>query len=111
MKTVKFVGICILVFIVAIIIGVITKFAIKPWWSKKYSVEWSDEIGTLYEDISYGKEESNKFDLYVPKDNSKAISRAIEYIENNLTNDITIQDIAEHVYISPFYFQKRAEQS
>lgn len=37
---------------------------------------------------------------------SEAISRAIEYIENNLTNDITIQDISKYAYISPFYLQK-----
>lgn len=36
----------------------------------------------------------------------ESISRAIEYIENNLTNDITIEDIAKHLYISSFYFQK-----
>lgn len=37
---------------------------------------------------------------------SESISRAIEYIENNLTNDITIEDISNYAYISPFYFQK-----
>ena len=37
---------------------------------------------------------------------SESISRAIEYIESNLTNDITIQDIADYSYISSFYFQK-----
>lgn len=37
---------------------------------------------------------------------SESISRAIEYIENNLTNDITVEKIAKHLYISPFYFQK-----
>ena len=37
---------------------------------------------------------------------NEAISRAILYIENNLTNDITVKDIANYVYISPFYFQK-----
>jgi len=37
---------------------------------------------------------------------SESISRAIEYIENNLTNDITIEDIANYLYISSFYFQK-----
>lgn len=36
----------------------------------------------------------------------ESISRAINYIENNLTNDITIQDIANHLCISSFYFQK-----
>lgn len=37
---------------------------------------------------------------------SESISRAIEYIENNLTNDITIENIANHLCISSFYFQK-----
>lgn len=36
----------------------------------------------------------------------ESISRAIEYIENNLTNDITIEDISSYSYISSFYFQK-----
>ena len=36
----------------------------------------------------------------------KAISAAIEYIESNLTEDISAEEIAEHVNISPFYFQK-----
>lgn len=37
---------------------------------------------------------------------SEAISRAITYIENNLTNDITVEDISKYVHLSPFYFQK-----
>lgn len=80
MRTGKFVGISILVFIVALIIGAITKVAIKPSWSKKYSVEWSDEIGTLYSDISYGDKEANKFDLYVPKDNTKKNYGLVVYL-------------------------------
>lgn len=36
----------------------------------------------------------------------EAISKALEYIENNITNDITVQDIADYLYISSFYFQK-----
>ena len=36
----------------------------------------------------------------------KAIGEAIEYIEDNITDDITPYDIASHVNISPFYFQK-----
>lgn len=35
-----------------------------------------------------------------------SISRAIEYIEKNLTNDLTISDISKSAYISPYYFQK-----
>ncbi len=36
----------------------------------------------------------------------KAISTAIEYIENNLTKNISSEDIARQVNISSFYFQK-----
>lgn len=36
----------------------------------------------------------------------KAITTAVEYIENNLTENIFAEDIAKHVNISPFYFQR-----
>lgn len=31
---------------------------------------------------------------------------ALEYIENNLTEDISVEDIAARAFLSPFYFQK-----
>lgn len=37
---------------------------------------------------------------------AESISKAIEYIENNITEDISVEDIAKYVNISPFYFQK-----
>lgn len=37
---------------------------------------------------------------------TKAISEAIEYIEENIIEDITLEDIARHVNVSSFYFQK-----
>lgn len=37
---------------------------------------------------------------------TKAISTAVEFIERNLTNDITAEDVARQVNISSFYFQK-----
>lgn len=37
---------------------------------------------------------------------SELIKIAIDYIENNLTNDITINDISKKCFISPYYFQK-----
>ena len=37
---------------------------------------------------------------------AESISKAIEYIENNITEKITVEDISKHVNISPFYFQK-----
>lgn len=36
----------------------------------------------------------------------KTIEAAIEYIENNLTGDLSAAKIAREMNISPFYFQK-----
>lgn len=35
-----------------------------------------------------------------------SISKAIDYIEDNITQELTMQDIAKQAMISPFYFQK-----
>ncbi len=61
----------ILVFLLAFGAGVVSKFAIAPGWSKDYSLTWSDELGTLMLDLPYGEGEANKFDLYLPKDDTK----------------------------------------
>ncbi|HCX62118.1 AraC family transcriptional regulator [Aminipila sp.] len=37
---------------------------------------------------------------------TECISDAISFIEENITEEITIEDIARKVHISPFYFQK-----
>ena len=37
---------------------------------------------------------------------SICIEKSIEYIENNLENNITVLDVANHVYISPFFLQR-----
>lgn len=36
----------------------------------------------------------------------EGISKAIEYIEANLTSELKIEDIAAKAYVSPYYFQK-----
>lgn len=36
----------------------------------------------------------------------ESISEAIDYIEEHITEDLSVGEIAEKVYISPFYFQK-----
>ena len=74
------VGIGILIFLLAFGAGVVSKVAIRPSWAKDYSVEWSDEIGTLKSDLSYDDEEANKFDLYLPKDNSKETYGLVVYL-------------------------------
>ena len=40
-------------FIVSFGIGAVSKVAIKPSWAKKYSVQMTDEIGTVYKDITH----------------------------------------------------------
>lgn len=74
------IGIGILVFLAAFIGGVVSKFTVNPAWTKNYNVEWSDEIGTLKTDISYGDGEANKFDLYLPKDNTKESYGLVVYL-------------------------------
>ena len=74
------VGIGILVFLLAFGAGTVSKFAFQPSWSKQYSVKWSDEIGTLKSDIAYGENEANKFDLYLPKDDSRENYGLVVYL-------------------------------
>ena len=75
-----FIFICILVFFISAGIGIFTKMKIQPSWAKKYSLTWSEELGTLYKDISYGEGEANKFDLYLPKDDSKENYGLVVYL-------------------------------
>ncbi len=75
-----FTVICVLIFIVSFVGSVVFKITYKPEWTKKFSVDWNDSIGTIYKDYSYGDKESNKFDLYLPKDNSKENYGLVVYI-------------------------------
>lgn len=77
---IMFIFICILAFIISFVGSAIVKIKYQPKWSKEYSVDWNDSIGTIHKDISYGDKESNKFDLYVPKDNSKENYGLIVYL-------------------------------
>lgn len=71
---------CIGVFITSFIISIVMKETYTPKELKQYSVEWSDEVGTVYKDISYGEGEANKFDLYVPADNTKETYGLVVYL-------------------------------
>ena len=75
-----FVFICLLAFIISFFGSAIFKMAYKPKWAKKYSVDWNDSMGKIHKDISYGDKESNKFDLYLPKDKSKENYGLIVYL-------------------------------
>ena len=37
---------------------------------------------------------------------TEAIGEAVRFMEAHITEDITVNDVAEHVHISPFYFHK-----
>lgn len=66
-------------FLVALGAGAASKMA-QPSWAKNYTVDWNDSVGTVHKDISYGEAESNKFDLYVPADNSKENYGLVVYL-------------------------------
>ena len=65
------IGVGILVFLLAFTAGVISKIAIRPSWSKEYDIRWSDALGTRISDLPYGERNSNRFDLYLPKNGTK----------------------------------------
>ncbi len=75
-----FIFLCIFVFVCSLGIGIISKIVIQPDWPKRYSVEFTDEIGKVYKDISYGEEKANKFDLYLPADYSKKNYGLVVYL-------------------------------
>lgn len=75
-----FILLCIVVFIVALGIGVVTKLTYQPKWTSDYTVEWSEKVGTVYKDISYGEKPANKFDLYVPADKTKNSYGLVVYL-------------------------------
>lgn len=74
----KWIFLYIIAFIAAFIGGIISKTA-DPFGGK-YKVNWSDTVGKVYKDISYGEAVSNKFDLYVPSDGSKDSYGLVVYI-------------------------------
>lgn len=80
MRRRKWVGLSILVFVLAVLAGVASKFLITPTWTKNYSVEWTDKVGRTVTDLSYGEGEAQKFDLYLPADSSKKTYGLVVYL-------------------------------
>ena len=70
----------ILAFLLAFGAGIVSKTAVKPAWSKDYSVQWSDALGTLKADLPYGEGAANRFDLYLPAARSKASCGLVVYL-------------------------------
>lgn len=66
-------------FIVTFAISAIIKVTYNPL-AKETKVDWNDSVGRVYKDISYGDGKLNKFDLYVPADNTKETYGLVVYL-------------------------------
>lgn len=66
-------------FIATFIVSAFIKLTYNPL-QKEYQVDWNDSVGTVYTDIPYGEGEANKFDLYVPADDTKETYGLIVYL-------------------------------
>lgn len=75
-----FIFLCVAAFVLVFCVSLLAKCTRKPAWMKEYTVEWSDKIGTVYTDIAYGDKPANKFDLYVPADNTKENYGLVVYL-------------------------------
>lgn len=60
----------VLIFVAAFLAGVASK-RISPSWAKDYTAEWDDSLGTLEKDLPYGDKPAQKYDLYLPADDTK----------------------------------------
>lgn len=69
----------VITFIAVFIISVVVKLTSDPFHGA-YQVKWNDAMGRIYTDVPYGEGEKNKFDLYVPADNTKESYGLIVYI-------------------------------
>ena len=49
--------------VLAVVIGAIVMYVLKP--------KWHDEYGQRFQDISYGSRQHNTYDLYLPNDAEK----------------------------------------
>ncbi len=75
-----FVFLCIVVFIVSFAGSALFKITYQSPEMKRYSVDWSDEIGTVHTDLTYGGKPANKFDLYLPAAASKDTYGLVVYL-------------------------------
>ncbi|WP_417559122.1 alpha/beta hydrolase [Mesoflavibacter zeaxanthinifaciens] len=71
---------CIGVFISVFIASILFKIIYKPVELRKYNVDWTEELGVIHTDFSYGNKPANKFDLYLPADNTKKVYGLVVYL-------------------------------
>lgn len=66
-------------FILSFAASAAIKMTYNPY-GKEFSVDWNDTVGINYNDISYGSEDANKFDLYVPYDDTRESYGLVVYL-------------------------------
>lgn len=69
----------VVLFIVVFALSAVMKLTQDPLGGK-YSVKWNDSVGTVHTDLVYGEKEANKFDLYLPADDSKENYGLVVYL-------------------------------
>lgn len=79
-KTVLFVFLCVGIFILSILGSAAFKVLYTPKELRNYSVDWTDNMGTIHKDISYGDEAANKFDMYLPSGDKKESYKLVVYL-------------------------------
>ncbi|GIP45462.1 hypothetical protein J45TS6_39210 [Paenibacillus sp. J45TS6] len=69
----------VIAFFVVFTASALIKLTYNPL-SGEMKVNWNDSVGHVYTDIAYGEKEQNKFDLYVPADNTKETYGLVVYL-------------------------------
>lgn len=69
----------VLTFIAVFAASVIFKLKHDPF-NGDYRVKWDESIGSVYADLSYGDGDANKFDLYMPADDTRDSYGLIVYL-------------------------------
>ena len=72
-----------LIYVGAFLVTFAASAVLKMTWhplGDKYSVRWDDSVGTVYTDLPYGEGDANKFDLYLPADNSMETYGLVVYL-------------------------------
>lgn len=80
MKKRTFILVCVLAFIVSFAGSALFKMTWTPPELRKYQAEWNDSVGKAYVDLDCGEGEANRFDLYIPADNTKETYGLVVYI-------------------------------
>lgn len=66
-------------FIVVFAASAIFKITYDPFRGA-YKADWSESVGTIHADIPYDEGEANRFDLYVPADNTRESYGLVVYL-------------------------------